>query len=89
MIEDNTIWKIITGLIGTLLGVIWIDTKSDIKENKARTQKLEETRYTKEETKELIVLHVDPIYRDMSEMKQDIKEIKAYLINRGTEDGKN
>lgn len=81
-IEDSFIWKTITGILGVLVSIIWWDTKSDIKKSEERLDNLEDTTLTKEETKELIQLHVDPLNQTQTMMWADIKEIKSILMKQ-------
>lgn len=78
--EDTTLWKIITGAIGTLVGYIWIDNKADVKETKKKLDSLAASTYTKEETNNMIKLHTEPLSATQAKMWDDIKEIKSILM---------
>lgn len=82
MLDDNLVWKIVTGVIGTLLGVIWYDAKSDIKSNSERIQALDDKTYTKDEVDRMIQLHIEPLQSTQDKMWEDIKEIKRMLLRK-------
>lgn len=86
--DENTLWR---GILIALAGLVGFSVKSlvksdkenkdDIEKTKEKVARLEETRYTKQETDRQIELHVDPIKDTQVKMWDDVKEIKSILMS--------
>lgn len=87
--DESTLWRTIVGIIGTLVGVIWLDNKQTMKavkkDTELNTQRINALRsetYTKPETDLIVKLHVDPINETQTRMWDDIREIKQILMEK-------
>lgn len=84
--DETTIWRIGAMLVFGIAGALWTMQRAEIKSLKEDVKHLSNSRYTKLETEQQIILRVDPLKEHMEEMRSDIKDIKKYLLS-GNKDG--
>lgn len=86
--DNDILWRtvlvVLAGLVGYAIRTLVKadqENKDAIGKTQDRLSRVEESRYTKQETDRQIELHVDPIKDTQVKMWDDVKEIKSYLMS--------